>query len=103
MLIIVTPIIEIEKTKDGLFLGQQEYARDLIQKYGMMGCNTFSTPMEPNLKLCSREGKDLEEETMYCQIVGSLIYLTLTRADIAFAVRIVSRFMQKPKKPHWKQ
>lgn len=89
--------VEIEKTKDGLFLGQQKYARDIIQKYGMMGCNTSSTPMEPNLKLCSHEGKDLEEETMYRQLVGSLIYLTLTRPDIAFAVGVVSRFMQKPK------
>ena len=37
---------------------------------------------------------------MYRQLVGSLIYLTLTRPDITFAVGIVSRFMQKPKKPH---
>ncbi|XP_055835114.1 uncharacterized mitochondrial protein AtMg00810-like [Solanum dulcamara] len=56
--------------------------------------------MEPSLKLCSHEGKDLEEETMYCQLVGSLIYLTLTRPDISFRVGVVSRFMQKPKKPH---
>jgi hypothetical protein len=37
---------------------------------------------------------------MYRQLVGSLIYLTLTRPDITFAVGIVGRFMQKPKKPH---
>lgn len=34
---------------------------------------------------------------MYRQLVGSLIYLTLTRPDITFAVGIVGRFMQKPK------
>ncbi|XP_015169169.1 uncharacterized mitochondrial protein AtMg00810-like [Solanum tuberosum] len=55
-----------------------------------MGCKTSSTPMEPNLKLCSHEGKDLEEETMYRQLVGSLIYLTLTKSDIAlFAVGVI--------------
>ena len=37
---------------------------------------------------------------MYRQWVGSLIYLTLTRPDIAYAVGVVSRFMQNPKKPH---
>ena len=37
---------------------------------------------------------------MYRQIISSLIYLTLTRPDIAFAVGVVSRFMQTPKKSH---
>ena len=37
---------------------------------------------------------------MYRLLVGSLIYLTLTRPDISYAVGIVSRFMQNPKKPH---
>ena len=37
---------------------------------------------------------------MYRQIVSSLIYLTLTRPDIAFTVGVVSQFIQTPKKPH---
>ncbi|GAA0176324.1 transmembrane signal receptor [Lithospermum erythrorhizon] len=56
--------------------------------------------MEPNLKLCINARKDLEDTTMYRQIVGSLIYLTLSRPDIAFAVGVVSRFMQNSRKPH---
>eukprot|EP00253_Pinus_taeda_P020711 PITA_20711 len=52
--------------------------------------------MEQNLKLTSIEGKEFEDATKYRQLVGSLIYLTTTRPDISFAVRILSRFMQKP-------
>ena len=37
---------------------------------------------------------------MYRQLVGSLIYLTLTRPDISFVVGVVSRYMQNPKKSH---
>ena len=37
---------------------------------------------------------------MYRQLVGSLIYLTLTQSDITYAVSVISRFMQKPKKLH---
>lgn len=59
--------------------------------------------MEVNAKLCSAYGKDLEDTTMYRQLVGSLIYLTLTRPDIAYAVGVVSRFMQNPKKPHFRR
>lgn len=92
--------LEVDRTEKGLFLCQQKYARDFLQKYGMLNCKPISTPMEVNAKLCSAEGKDLEDSTMYRQLVGSLTYLTLTRPDIAFAVGVASRFMQKPKKSH---
>jgi len=39
---------------------------------------------------------------MYRQLVGTLIYLTLTRPDICFLVSVMSRYMQNPKKPHLK-
>ncbi|KAM6546425.1 hypothetical protein CsatB_027161 [Cannabis sativa] len=56
--------------------------------------------MEANAKLCAHAGKDLQDGAMYRQLVGSLIYLTLTRPDIFYAVGVVSRYMQQPKKPH---
>ncbi|KAK3018980.1 hypothetical protein RJ639_003399 [Escallonia herrerae] len=94
--------LKVDYTREGLFICQQKYARDLLQKFGMLECKSILTPMEPNVKLCAVEGKDLEDASMYWQLVGSLIYLTLMRADIAFAVGIVSWFMQTPKKPHLK-
>ncbi|KAF8378670.1 hypothetical protein HHK36_030019 [Tetracentron sinense] len=68
----------------------------------MLVCKPISTPVEANTKLCVDEGKDLEDSTMYRQLVGSLIYLTMTRSDICNVVGVLSRFMQKPKKPHLK-
>jgi len=32
--------------------------------------------------------------------VGSLIYMTITRPDLSYAVGVVSQFMQTPRKPH---
>ncbi|XP_019105476.2 uncharacterized mitochondrial protein AtMg00810-like [Beta vulgaris subsp. vulgaris] len=66
----------------------------------MVDCKPMSTPMEVNGRLCSVEGRDLEDVNMYRQLVGSLIYLTLTKPDIAYAVSVISRFMQKPVKRH---
>ena len=37
---------------------------------------------------------------MYRQLVGSLIYLTLTLPDISYVVGVVSRYMSNPKKSH---
>ena len=56
--------------------------------------------MDPNVRLQEDEGKDLDDVTMYRQLVGSLIYLTLTRPDISYPVGLVSRYMSNPKKPH---
>ncbi|KAL5549787.1 hypothetical protein UlMin_005018 [Ulmus minor] len=92
--------LEVDRTQEGIFLCQQKYAKDLLKRFGMLECKPISTPMEPNAKMCAHEGKDLEDATMYRQLVGSLIYLTLTRPDISYAVGVMSRYMQNPKKPH---
>lgn len=72
----------------------------MLQKYGILDCKPISLPVEMNSKMSAVEGKDLEDPTIYRQIVGSLIYLTLIRPDIAYAVGIVSRCMQDPKRTH---
>eukprot|EP00253_Pinus_taeda_P033317 PITA_33317 len=93
--------IEVTQHPKSIFLSQKKYIGDLLNKFGMTECNPLTTPMEQNLKLTSIEGKEVEDETNYRQLVGSLIYLTTTRPDISFVVGILSRFMQKPCEGHW--
>ena len=66
----------------------------------MVGSRPISTPIKANVKLCKLEEKDLEDKTMYGQLVQSLIYLMLTRLNISYAIGVVSRYMQNPKKPY---
>uniref|UniRef100_A0A3Q7I192 Reverse transcriptase Ty1/copia-type domain-containing protein n=1 Tax=Solanum lycopersicum TaxID=4081 RepID=A0A3Q7I192_SOLLC len=56
-----------------------------------------TTPMEPHLKLLKAEGNSLKDVKEFQQLVGSLIYLTITRSEISFSVEIVSQFMQCPR------
>jgi hypothetical protein len=37
---------------------------------------------------------------MYMKIVGSLIYMMITRPDLNYTVGLESQFMQVPRKPH---
>ena len=55
-------------------------------------------PMDPNERLQEDEVKDLGDVTMYRQLVGSFIYLILTRPDIFYLVGVVSQYMSNPKK-----
>jgi hypothetical protein len=56
--------------------------------------------LEQNVKLSADEGDLVEDTTMYRRIVGSLIYMTITRPDLSYVVGVVSQFMQTPRKPH---
>jgi hypothetical protein len=49
--------------------------------------------MDIHLQLRLNDGPPLQKPSRYRHIVGSLVYLTITRPDIAHAVHILSQFM----------
>lgn len=53
--------LKVECTKERVFLCQQKYAKDLLQKYGMLNCKPLTLPIEINCKLSISEGKDLDD------------------------------------------
>ncbi|XP_026435189.1 uncharacterized protein LOC113332904 [Papaver somniferum] len=62
----------------------------------MDNCNPILTPIEERLKLTREGSGELVNSTDFKGLVGCLIYLTATRFDIMYAVRLVSRFMEEP-------
>ena len=59
------------------------------------------TPIEYNCHLNSHDGESLSDATLYRQLVGSLIYLTVTRPNISYAVHVLRQFMAAPRSPHY--
>ncbi|VVA41703.1 PREDICTED: Retrovirus-related Pol poly from, partial [Prunus dulcis] len=68
-----------------IFLYQKKYAKTLLDKFGLKDCKSVATPLAVNEKLSKVDGSELADETLYRQMVGSLLYLTATRPDIMFA------------------
>ena len=91
--------IEVVRANDGIWLVQRQYALDMLKKFGMTGCKPLDTPLDQNVKLFD-DGKYLEDAYLYRIIVGGLIYMTITRPNLSYAVGLVSQFMQKPCKSH---
>ncbi|GKU93237.1 hypothetical protein SLEP1_g6845 [Rubroshorea leprosula] len=66
----------------------------------MVGAKPCKFPMEQKLKLNRDEGRTISNPIQYRRLIGKLIYLTICRPDISYAVHILSQFMQEPKQPH---
>lgn len=56
--------------------------------------------MEQNLVLTQSDGDLLNDPSSYRRLVGRLIYMTITRPDLVYAVHVLSQFMDKPCIPH---
>ena len=72
----------------------------MLSKYGMANCKPVAMPLDVNAKLSAQVGDAIKDVIMYKKIVGSLIYLTITRPGLSYTVGLESQFMQLPRKPH---
>jgi hypothetical protein len=57
--------------------------------------------MELNVHLTPTDGEHLEDPTRYRHVVGSLIYLGVTRPNISYYVHILSQFVSTPTQIHY--
>ena len=92
--------MEIARSKQGIFISQRKYTLDLLNETGKLGCRPAGTPLERNWKQRITEEDPPVERERYQHLVGKLIYLSLTRPDIAFSVSVVSQFMHSPTRRH---
>ncbi|KAJ9546217.1 hypothetical protein OSB04_025924 [Centaurea solstitialis] len=65
-------------------LMQGKYVREMLAKFELTTCSAMKTPMAPPLKLDKdSEGKSVDV-TLYRGMIGSLMYLTVSRPDIMY-------------------
>jgi hypothetical protein len=93
--------IEVQQTSKGFYLSQSMYIQDLLDRSGIPDTRTVATPMDIHLKLRPQDGTPLADPTRYRHIVGSLVYLTITRPDIAHVVHMLSQFVSTPTSVHY--
>ncbi|XP_022853994.1 uncharacterized protein LOC111375409, partial [Olea europaea var. sylvestris] len=93
--------LEITSNSEGYYLLQAKYASDLLTRAGLTDSKTCTTPLELNSKLTPMDGTPFDDPTLFRQLVGSLVYLTVTRPDISYAVHIVNQFLSTPHTSHY--
>jgi hypothetical protein len=80
--------IEVFSTSDGFFIFLEKYIQDLLARATLTDEHTVETPMELNVYLRASDGDPLSDPTRYRHLVGSLVYLVVTRVDISYPVHI---------------
>jgi hypothetical protein len=95
--------LKVWQRTDEIFLSQGKYTAEILRRFGILDCNSMTTPMVMNLKKLSESSSDsdLIDLTIYRQLIGSLMYLVNTRQDIFYAVSALCQFMSQPRKIHW--
>jgi hypothetical protein len=93
--------MEVLQNFDGIFICQRRYAREVLARFEMENNNSVKNPIVPGTKLSKDEGGTKVDATLFKQMVGSLMYLTITRPDLMYGVSLISRYMSRPTMSHW--
>ena len=94
--------LQITQLKNGTFVSQGKYIKDILQKFGMNEAKAISSPMGTNGNLDSDASGNKVDQKLYRSMIGSLLYVTASRPDIMFSVCICARFQSSPRESHLK-
>ena len=75
---------------------------EILNNFHMERNKSMEIPLAGNWRMEDATSKELEEATIYKQLVVSLMYLVNTQPDMCYLVKQLSQAMIKPTKLYWK-
>ena len=94
--------LQVKQSKDGIFLNQNKYCKEILKKFEMENCKEASTPMSTNYYMDGDLAGTLVDQTKYRVWIGSLLYLTVSRSSIMFAVCLCAQYQSSSNESHFK-
>jgi len=95
-------VLQVKQLKDGIFLSQTKYYKEILKKFEMENCKEASTPMFTSYYMDADLAGTIVDQTKFRGLIGSLLYLTASRPNIMFSVCLCVRFQSNPKESHFK-
>jgi len=83
--------IKIAHSKHGVILSQRKYALDLLQETGLLVYKQVLALLD--IDLWDETGPLFEDVSQHRRLLDKLIYLTVTRPDTTYVIRLVSHFI----------
>ncbi|WVZ70222.1 hypothetical protein U9M48_018903 [Paspalum notatum var. saurae] len=91
---------EIKQGPEGTFVHQTKYTRDILKKFEMGDSKPMTTPINTNTALDANEDGEAVDQKEFREMIVSLLYLTVTRPDIQFAVCLCAQYQASPRTSH---
>jgi hypothetical protein len=88
--------------KDRIFVSQSKYLNDMPKKFGLENAKSIKTPMATNNHFDLDEGGTIVDQKLFYSIIGSLLYITVSRLNVMFSVCMYARFQASPREVHLK-
>jgi hypothetical protein len=88
--------IQVKLTKEGIFVHQAKYTKDVMKKFNMAELKPMSTLMSTAAALDPDKNGEAIDQREYMSMIISLLYLTATWLDIQFSVCLCARFQASP-------
>ncbi|XP_057444448.1 secreted RxLR effector protein 161-like [Lotus japonicus] len=92
--------LQVKQMEDTIFISQSNNVKNLVKKFGLENSSHKRTPAATHVKL-TKDDKGIDvHQSMYRSMIGSLLYLTASKADITFVVSVCARYQAEPKISH---
>ncbi|GKA14116.1 uncharacterized mitochondrial protein-like protein [Tanacetum coccineum] len=76
--------LQVKQKDNGIFISQDKYVANILNKFDFATVKTSSTPIETNKTLLNDEEVEYVDVHLYRSMIGSLTYLTASRPDIIY-------------------
>ncbi|XP_023746233.1 uncharacterized protein LOC111894392 [Lactuca sativa] len=83
--------IEVAESPKGYLLSHMKYISYFFEHARLSDNKTTDTRLESNDMFSPTNGIPLSDPTLYRTLMGNLIYLIVTRADVAHAIHVVHK------------
>ncbi|KAA0052830.1 putative mitochondrial protein [Cucumis melo var. makuwa] len=92
--------LQIKQRKEGIFIAQEKYAKNIVKKFGLDKSQQQRTPAATYVKITKDSDGESINHKHYRSMIGNSLYLTTSRSDIAYVMGICARFQSEPHVSH---
>ena len=92
--------LQIKKTNEGIYIHQTIYVKELLKKFKMDNAKPMNASMHPTIVLGLDEDSKQVNKKTYRGMIGSPLYLIVSKPNIMFSVCLCARFQKEPREVH---